>query len=95
MRITLYPWRRKGPLTGRWRVLRWKMTDEDAKQWAEKEGAELEKVPGSDKVRSDAWGQGAVFSSAQSTGAIEQHFADLGAKLRHDHRNNEDDSFSY
>lgn len=49
--ITLYSWRRKDPGTGRWRVLRWKMTDDDAREWAAKEGAELERAPNSEEVR--------------------------------------------
>jgi len=51
--LTLHSWRRKDPRTGRWRVLRWKMTDNSARQWAEKEGAEIEKVPGSEEIRTD------------------------------------------
>jgi hypothetical protein len=51
--LTLYSWRRKDPSTGRWRLLRWKMGDEEARLWAEKEGAELEKVPNSEEVRVD------------------------------------------
>lgn len=63
MSIMLHSWRRKDPHTGRWRVLRWKMTEEDAKRWASKEGAELEKVLGSDETRADVRGQGVAFST--------------------------------
>ena len=51
MAITLYSWRLKEPRTGRWRLLRWKMTEDDARQWAAAEGAELERVEGSEEVR--------------------------------------------
>lgn len=49
--------RRKDPRLGRWRELRWKMTDESAREWAEREGAELEKVPNSVEVRTDVDGR--------------------------------------
>jgi hypothetical protein len=78
--IALHSWRRKDPHTGRWRLLRWKMTDEHANRWAERERAEIEKVPNSDEIRTPVSGRGAVFFLAQSTEAIEQHFADLGAR---------------
>jgi hypothetical protein len=51
MSVTLYSWCRKDPRTGRWRVLRWKMDDEEAHAWAKAEGAELEKVPNSEELR--------------------------------------------
>jgi len=81
MPLTLNSWRRKDPRTGRWRVLAWKMTDENARQWAAKEGAEIEKVPNTEEVTTDVSGRGAVFFPARSTEAIENHFVDLGAKL--------------
>lgn len=68
MPITLYSWRRKDPRTGRWRELRWKMTDEDAQAWAAKEGAELEKVLNSAETRIDIDGRqqgGAPYPSWQ------------------------------
>jgi hypothetical protein len=58
--------------------------EEDAKPWAEKEGAEIEKIPCSEEVRTGVRGKGAMLFHAYSTGAIEQHFTDLGAKLRDD-----------
>ena len=79
MPITLHSWRRKDPRTGRWRVLAWKMTEDDARQWASRGSAEIEKVPNSEEVRNAVSGYGAVFFPAQSTKAIEQHFDDLGA----------------
>ena len=51
MPITLYSWRHKDPSTGRWRVLRWKMTEPDAAQHARVYGVEVEKVAGSAEVR--------------------------------------------
>lgn len=82
--INLYSWRRKDPRTRRWRVLRWKMTVEDAKRWAKQESAEIEQIPNSEEIRTDVSGRGAVFFPAQSTEAIEQHFTDLGAKPEYD-----------
>lgn len=53
MTVTLYSWRRKDPRTGRWRALRWKMTEDDVRQWAAMEGAEIQKVSGTDETRAD------------------------------------------
>jgi hypothetical protein len=80
MTLSLYSWRRKDPRTGRWRVLAWKMTEEDARKLSEREGTELERVPNSEEIRTPVSGYGAVFFPAQSTGAICQHFDDLGAR---------------
>jgi hypothetical protein len=55
------------------------MTSEDARRWAEREEAEIEKIPNSEEVRTPVSGYGAVFFPAQITEAIEQHFNDLGA----------------
>lgn len=84
MQLTLNSWGRKDPRTGRWRVLRWKMTEDDARQWAARESAEIEKIPNSEEVRTAMSGYGAVFFPAQSNEAIEQHFTDLGAKPEDD-----------
>ena len=80
MLLTLYSWRRKDRLSGRWRILAWKMTEDDACRWAARESVELEKVPNSGEARNTVSGFGAVFFPAQSTEAISQHFDDLGAK---------------
>jgi hypothetical protein len=80
MAIPVYSWRRKDPSNGRWRLLAWKMTEKGAKRWAEHEGAELERVPNSEEIRTPVGGHGAVFFPAQSTEAICQHFTDLGVK---------------
>jgi hypothetical protein len=56
------------------------MTDEDARRWADREGADIERVPNSEEARTAVSGYGAVFFPAQSTEAIRQHFDDLGAK---------------
>lgn len=77
MPITLYSWRRKHPHTDRWRVLRWKMTDEDARRWAETEGAEIEKVPGSEEVRTEVPGHGAMFFHATARGRSTNTSANL------------------
>ena len=84
MIIPLCSWRRKDPRTGRWRVLAWNITDEDAKRWRTREKAQIEKLPSADAVRTAVGGYGAVFFPAQSTEAIEQPFADLGAKPEND-----------
>jgi len=47
----LHSWRMKDQRTGRWRLLRFKLADQDAKAWADKEGVELQKVEGSAERR--------------------------------------------
>jgi hypothetical protein len=84
MSLEVHFWHRQDPRIGRRGVLAWKMVDDDARRWAEQEGAALEKVPGSEEIRTDVGGYGAVFFPARSTLAIEQHFDDLGAKPRDD-----------
>ena len=46
--VTLWQWQIRQP-SGRWRLLAWRMTDEDALAWASGEGKELRKVPGSER----------------------------------------------
>ena len=74
MSIAVYSWRRKDPRTGRWRVPAWKMTDDDALRWAAREGAELERVAGSEETRTDVGGYGVVFFPSQSTGTTNIDF---------------------
>ena len=45
MVVTLHSWRTKDQRTGRWRLLRFKLSEKDAKEWAEKEHIPLEMVP--------------------------------------------------
>ena len=73
MPITLYSWRIKDPRTGRWRVLRWKMTEEDAQAWAKKEGAELEKVPNSEETRTDVDGRQNPQARCLPMGIVQLH----------------------
>jgi hypothetical protein len=80
MSVALYSWRHKDPCTGRWRTLAWKMTEEGARRWAEREQAKIEKISNSGEVRTAVNGYGALFFPAQSALAVEQHFDDLGAK---------------
>ena len=51
--VAVYRWRIKDKRSGRWRVLRWMMTEEDAADWARKEGVEIERVEGLREVRTD------------------------------------------
>lgn len=60
------------------------MTDEDARAWAAKEGAEIENMPNSEEFRTDVSGHGAVFFPAHSTGAIFQHLDDPGRRPEDD-----------
>jgi hypothetical protein len=60
------------------------MSEDDASRWTARDDAEVEKVPKSEETRTPVSGYGAVFFPAQSTGANEQHFDDLGAKPRDD-----------
>jgi hypothetical protein len=48
--ITVYSWEEKQP-SGRWRRLRWAMTDEDAVAYAERHKADLRKIEGSAEKR--------------------------------------------
>ena len=54
--LTLYSWRVLEP-NGRWRVLRWKMTEENARAWVKREGRKLERVEGSEETRTDLDGR--------------------------------------
>jgi hypothetical protein len=47
--VTLWQWQVQQP-SGRWRLLAWRMTDEDAAAWGAQEGRTLRKVPGSAKT---------------------------------------------
>jgi hypothetical protein len=49
-RITLWQWQVKQD-NGRWRLLAWRMTEEDAAAWGRQTRRELRKVPGSAEVR--------------------------------------------
>ena len=59
MGATHFLWRVREPRTGRWRVLRWKMTAAAAAAWAASQGViEIEKVEGSAETREDHYGRG-------------------------------------
>ena len=81
MPITLYSCRQKDLSTGRWRVLRWKMTEPDAAEHARVYGVEVEKVPGSEDVREDLRGQGALSIHPHCTEAIEAYFGETLPRL--------------
>ena len=51
MGLTLYLWRIKDKRTGRWRTLRWRMTEADALDWASEEGVEIEQFENSAEER--------------------------------------------
>ena len=59
MVVTLHSWRMKDPRTGRWRLLRFKLSDDQARDWTEKEGVELGKVPGTEERREGSEGHSA------------------------------------
>jgi hypothetical protein len=55
MADTVFGWRIRDKTSGRWRKLTWKMTEAEAKAWAEKEGhPEIEKLKWSRAVRPSA-----------------------------------------
>jgi hypothetical protein len=56
------------------------MTETDARRWAAREGAELEQVAGSEEVRTEIGGYGAVFSDAVGEGLPCRKVARAGAK---------------
>jgi len=45
--VTVHSWRMKDQRTGRWRALRFKLSNDQAREWTEKEGVELEKLASS------------------------------------------------
>ena len=55
--VTVYRWRIKDKRTGRWRVLRWSMTEQNAIDWARKDGVEIKRVEGSREDRTDVDGR--------------------------------------
>lgn len=48
--LTLWQWQVRQE-NGRWRLLRWRMTETNAAAWAAREGKELRQVPASAQVR--------------------------------------------
>ncbi len=48
--IILWLWRVRKPAERGWRELGWRMTEEQAKAWAAKNGYEMDRVPGSAEV---------------------------------------------
>ena len=55
--VTVYRSRIKDKHTGRWRVLRWMMTEADAIAWARKEDVKIECIEGSAEARTDVDGR--------------------------------------
>jgi len=51
MTHTVDRWRIKDKRTGHWRTLRWQMSEEDALDWAAKEGVEIQQIENSAEVR--------------------------------------------
>ncbi len=49
--ITVYASRIKDQRTGRWRKLRWKMTEDHTREWSAKEGVAIEKLEAGAEVR--------------------------------------------
>jgi hypothetical protein len=47
----LHSWRMKDQRTGRWRLLRFNLSDDQPREWTENEGVELEKVPNTEERR--------------------------------------------
>jgi hypothetical protein len=55
----LHSWRMKDPRSGRWRQLKFKLSDDDARKWIEKEGVELEKIASTEERRHGSEGYSA------------------------------------
>ena len=55
--VVTYRWVAKEPHTGRWKELTWSMTEEDAAEWARKEGTSIARINGSKEVRTDVDGR--------------------------------------
>ena len=52
-KIILWKWRARGKLDRKWRVLSWRMTEEQAAAWSKSEGRDIEKIEGSAEERTD------------------------------------------
>ncbi|HWI15219.1 MAG TPA: hypothetical protein VNT02_13240 [Burkholderiales bacterium] len=46
MQYMFYNWRARTPGSAVWQELGWRMTEEDARRWAETHGREIERVAG-------------------------------------------------
>lgn len=44
MQYMFYAWRARAPGSGNWQELGWRMTEDDARRWAELHGSEVERV---------------------------------------------------
>ena len=44
MQYTFYTWRARCADSGAWQELGWRMTEDDARRWAEQTGREIERV---------------------------------------------------
>ena len=51
MHYTFYTWRARCADSGAWQELGWRMTEEDARRWAEQTGRELERVAALQQAR--------------------------------------------
>lgn len=58
--ITLWQWQVKEP-SGRWRTLRWRMTEDQARDWSAREGREMRCVQNSAEVRDPIAGAGGMM----------------------------------
>jgi len=56
MQYRFYKWRARKPGSSDWRELGWCMTEEDARNWAEKHGHQIEPLPGTIDKPSNEYG---------------------------------------
>lgn len=56
MQYMFYTWRARTPGSSVWQELGWRMTEEDARRWAEQHGREVERVGGAGGQEARAFG---------------------------------------
>lgn len=56
MKYTFYTWRARAPGSAVWQDLGWRMTEEDARRWAEDHGKQIERIAGAPHQELKAYG---------------------------------------
>jgi hypothetical protein len=56
MQYTFYAWRARAPGSRLWQELGWRMTEEDARRWADEHGRQIERIAGPAQQDARAYG---------------------------------------